>query len=257
MRAETRKRDIKKAAIIALFIHVALAVLFFFLIVGFKTIPPLEEQWVEMGMADFGDFSDGGGKTAAVTPKPQTSQESTSQPQPVEHTQASEDVVTQESSDVSTTSQPETSEETEPEPEKVPSALDNILNQINDEDGGATGPDDGPGDSGDPDGTDGGTGHGPRKGPGFDIEGFGGRGLVGKPKLTNDHSSEGVVCLKLVANRSGKIIEANYKANCSTTSSADLISRAKASVIGIKLISPKADAGVRDIGTIRITFKLQ
>lgn len=252
MESEARKKDLKKAALIALLLHIGLAVLFYFFIVGFKTIPPPDEQWVEMGMTDFSDFEQSAGSAASSSSSSEEQQSSEEVTQdPVEQPQQTEQVETQESSEVST----QTTQEPDPDPEPtVSNALDNILNKIDSDDDDDD--DDGP-NSDDDDDDDDSNSNGPRSGPGFDLEGFGGRGLVGKPRLSDDHDKEGVVCLKLVADRDGVITEATYRPDCSTTTSSDLIARARSSVMGVKLIAAKPSAPSRDIGKITITFKLQ
>jgi hypothetical protein len=246
---QERKQDLRRAAIIALLIHIGLAVLFFFLIVGFKTIPPPDEQWVEMGMTDVSGFSQSGGSASSSSSAAEEQVVEESVTEPVTQPQTADPVVTQQSSDVSTTTTPDPDPDPEP---TVSSALENALNKI---DGDDDDDDDDNGDDDDDDDDD--DGEGPRSGPGFDIEGFGGRGIVGKPQLGNDHSKKGDVCLKLVANRDGVITEATYRPDCSTTTSSDLIDRAIAAVMGVQLIAADQTANSRDIGKITIKFKLQ
>ena len=199
---QQRRRDRNTSVVATVVLHVLLGLLFLF--VGLKQFdPPLQEEMVEVAMADYGTTETGGGDDPSVDPGGQGSA-------PVE-TNDPEEVATDEESDVEVV-KPEKPKKptTEPKPEKpkkptLDRRLSDALNNWNKPGQESNdGPGEDPGDVGAPEGTPGGIGT--MRGNGWEIRGS--RGAMRGPDLSEKPviSNETWVEVAIVIDRDGNVV---------------------------------------------------
>lgn len=135
--------------------------------------------------------------------------------------------------------------------------------------GGSSGTKPGKGDQGSPDGLpggggggggtgggaggDNGPGIGAYSGPGYDMSIN--RTPNVRPKFSNDHAEEGKVVLRFFVNREGKVTRVEQVLGESTTTSQNLVQRAKKSVLAMTF-NPDPDAAPEQQGKISVRFVL-
>lgn len=260
-RAEIEKKDRRLAAVLSGLIFAVIVVLCFFLVAFTIQDPPPGEQFVAVGMADFGQDMVAGGDNETEVPSEEVQEvveEESAQTEQTQVTQA-EEIVTQESSDVSvpTGNNPNPQEKPEPieEEQQVSSGLGNILDQINNTSGGggSDGENEGTGNEGDPEGNIDGMGVVQGDGVGYSLAG---RGMLGRPKISEDPTEEGVVVLVIYVNRQGKVVRTSRNYPKSTTSSNYLFKLAETAALTANF-SVKTDAPAEQKGEMTFRFKLK
>ncbi|WP_306641971.1 hypothetical protein [Sanyastnella coralliicola] len=258
-REQEEKKDRKIAATLSGIFFAGIIVLCFFLVAFTIPDPPPGEEYIAVGMADFGqDIKAGGDNETEVpseTPENVVEEESAQ----AEETQvtAAEEVVTQDASDVSvpTNTNPEPDPDPEPveEEQQVSSGLSQAFEHMNTSGGGGSdGSTEGTGNEGDPQGDIDGLGVVQGDGIGFSL---GGRGMVGKPKNVTP-SEEGIVVLKIYVDRQGNVLRTDRDYVKSTTSSNSLFKLAEEAALTARF-EVKSDAPAEQKGEMTFRFKLQ
>lgn len=254
------KRNNLIAGIVTFFFTLIVLIICFFLVAFSMPDPPPGETFVSVGMADFGNFEEGSGNEESENPseveQADTSEESSSS-ETIE-TSAAEDLVTQDEAPVSTPASTETAKDPVPTPDPEPTVskgLDNILNKINEGQGGgpSDGQSQGTGNSGNPNGDIDGKGVVQGEGIGWALSG---RGLEGKPRLSEDPTEEGRVVLDIYVDRQGNVIETRPNYNKSNTTSSYLFELAKKAAKKAKF-SVKNNAPPKQKGEMTFNFKLK
>lgn len=261
-RAEIEKKDRQKAAVLSALIFAGIVVLCFILTAFTIQDPPPGEQFVAVGMADFGNTYDAGGDNETEVPSEEVQEvveEETAQSEQVQTT-TTEQIETQETSEVAVpTSDTPSNNDTEQEPveeeQQVSSGLSNILDKINDSSGGggSEGDTEGTGNQGDPGGQIDGTGVVQGDGVGWSLAG---RGMLGKPKINENPTEEGIVVLDIYVDRQGKVTRTKRNYVKSTTSSTYLFDLAEKAAKTAKF-SVKNDAPAEQKGEMTFRFKLK
>ena len=229
-RQEGEKKDRIKAAILAFFSFAGVIMACFFLVAFTKSIPPPGDQFVAVGFADIGDVDKAAGEVESEVPSEtveEVVQPEVSQSEPVESS-AVEEVVTQEQSDVSVTKPPETVKEPDPEPEptrSVDSRLSNAFSALAQSGGGGS-----EGASAQGTGNEGAEnakidGRGVVSGDEGDFDLDGGS-IVGRPIQNETPRKEGVVRVKILVDKYGKVSQATYDGAGSNTADSELIEMA-------------------------------
>lgn len=205
---QAQRRDRATGLISTVLIHALLGILFLF--IGLKQFdPPLPEEMVEVAMADYGTTDDGGGQEPQLDPGGQQSAT------PVTP-EGSEEVVTDETSEVEVVKPKDPKPKPTPKPDpkptkpkepKVDNRLNDALNNWNKPgQQPADGPDDSkPGDPGREDGKPGGLGM--MRGDGWELRG-GGRGLARGPDLSERPELQNAtwVEVKVIVDRAGAVL---------------------------------------------------
>lgn len=257
-REEVEKKDRVIAGVLSGVIFTAVLVLCFFLVAFRIQDPPPGEQFVAIGMADFGSDLSAGGDTESQNPSdtPQDDQAESSSQQT--ESSATTDVATQNASDVSVNSSTKPNKDPkkpkeDPKP-TVSDGLNNILNQINKGGGGGSdGENDGKGNEGNQNGDISGKGVVQGKGIGWSLAG---RGMIGEPKLSESPKEEGTVVLDIYVDKSGKVTRTKRNISASTTSSNYLFQLAEKAAL-TATFTVKNDAPVEQTGQMTFRFKLK
>lgn len=260
-REEIEKKDRRKAAVISGLIFSAIMVLCFFLTAFTIQDPPPGDQFVAVGMADFGQDLSAGGDNESEVPSEEVQEvveEEAAQSEQVQTTQT-EEIVTQDQSEASvpTSTTTETTQEPEPaeEEQQVSSGLSSILDKINDSSGGggSEGQNEGTGNEGDPGGQIDGTGVVQGDGIGWSLAG---RGMLGEPKLNETPTEEGIVVLNIYVNRKGEVIRTSRNIAASTATSSRLFELAEKAALTARF-SVDNNAGAEQKGSMTFRFKLK
>ncbi len=112
-----------------------------------------------------------------------------------------------------------------------------------------------PGDQGQPDGDpDGSALEGVSTGAGEIGGGLGGRGVLSKPRITDNSQKTGDVVMKVCVDATGKVISAKYTQAGSTTTDSKLLATAKRAALKYKFERGSVD---KQCGTIKIKFRLR
>jgi hypothetical protein len=225
-RLEVEKSNRRKAGALTSVIFISVLILCFFLTAFTMSIPTPGEQFVAVGFADLGDTDQASGDTESETPS-ETVQEAvqpeTAASEAIETT-STEEVVTQESSEVAAPSQPEPVEEPDPEPDPEPtvsSALSNRLGALASSGGGSQGEsEEGAGNEGNDDGRIEGRGVVSGEDGEWALEG-GER--IGKPMLDESPRREGVVRVDIIVDKAGNVTSALYDGKHSTITDSEHI----------------------------------
>jgi len=225
-RQEIEKKDRVKAGILAFLSFSGVVVLCFFLVAFTKSIPPPGEQFVAVGFADVGEVSEASGNVESEVPSEtveEVVQPETAQSESVE-TPAVEEVVTQVESEVSVPSNPDpvSTPEPDPEPERqLNSRLSNAFNALAQSGGGGSegAAESGAGNEGADDGRI--DGRGVVSGDNGDFWLDGGK-IKGYPIQEEIPNKEGVVRVKIVVDKYGKVTSATYDGVGSTTYDSEL-----------------------------------
>ncbi len=259
LRAEQEKKDRRIAALTSVLIFALVVTLCAILTAFTIQDPPPGEQFVAVGMADFGsDLTAGGDNESEVASEEvqEVVEEEASQSE-VTESAPTEEIVTQDQSDVSvpTGSEESTQEEPTEEEQEVSDGLNSILDRINDSSGGggSEGDSEGTGNEGDPNGQIDGKGVVQGEGIGWSLAG---RGMQGSPKLEEDPTEEGIVVLTIYVNRTGKVVRTKRNYVKSTTSSNYLFQLAEKAAKTAKF-TVKNDAPAEQKGEMVFRFELQ
>ena len=254
------KRNNWIAGIVTFFLMLIVLVICFFLVAFSMPDPPPGETFVSVGMADFGNFEEGSGNEESENPseveQDDTSEESASS-ETVE-TIAAEQIVTQETAEVITPASQQATADPTPNPNPEPTVskgLGSILDKINEGQGGgaSNGQSQSSGNSGNPNGDIDGKGVVQGEGIGWALSG---RGLEGKPKLSEDPTEDGRVVLDIYVDRSGNVVETRPNYNKSNTTSSYLFDLAKKAAKKAKF-SVKNNAPPKQKGEMTFNFKLK
>jgi hypothetical protein len=258
-RLEVEKSNRRKAGVLTSIIFVAVLFLCFFLTAFTMSIPSPGEQFIAVGFADLGDTEQASGDNESVAPS-ETVQEAvqpeTASSEAIETT-STEEVITQESSEVSAPSQPDPVEEPDPEPEPEPtvsSALSNRLNALQSSGGGGSQgeSEEGTGNEGKDDGRI--DGRGVVSGDNGDWSLVGGE-RIGKPMLDENPRIEGVVRVDIVVDKTGSVISVDYDGKHSTITDSEHIALALRAAKTAKF-TPNQAMPVRQ-GFLNIRFELE
>lgn len=258
-RREAIEREDRRKAMVLSAVIFLLVVLACFLLTAFTIQdPPPGEQYVAVGMADFGDVDEASGDNESETPSEEVEEVVDREvSQPTQNESAPEEIVTQESSEasVSTSTKPDPDPEPDPDPDpQVSSNLSNALNQINSSGGGGSqGNNQGTGNEGDPGGQIDGMGVVQGDGVGFSLAG---RGMEGRPRLSEDPKEEGTVVLTIYVDPDGKVTRTSRDYAKSTTSSNQLFQLAEKAAKTARF-SVKRDAPAEQKGQMTFRFKLR
>ncbi|NQX92003.1 MAG: hypothetical protein HRT74_07760 [Flavobacteriales bacterium] len=220
------------------------------------------EQFVSVGMEDYGNNESGSGDVESKSPSEQDNNDepATSAEETVESTPTQE-IVTQETSTVSTPTSPSEATQTtsnptpDPEPEpQIDSKLDKLLGKIGESGGGPSeGKSDGDGNDGSENGQIDGKGVLQGDGIGWSLSG---RGMLGKPKLNETPKKEGKVVLDIYVDRNGKVVETRRNYPASTTADTYLFELAEKAAKKATF-SVKSDAPPKQKGSMTFNFKLK
>ena len=229
-RQEIEKKDRVKAGILAFLSFAGVVISCFFLVAFTKSIPPPGEQFVAVGFADVGEVSEASGNVESEVPSEtveEVVQPETAQSESVE-TPAVEEVVTQVESEVSVPSNPDpvSTPEPDPEPERqLNSRLSNAFNALAQSGGGGSegAAESGSGNEGADDGRI--DGRGVVSGDNGDFSLDGGK-IKGYPIQEETPHMEGVVRVKIVVDKYGKVTSATYDGAGSSTADSKLIEMA-------------------------------
>lgn len=221
LRLQVERQHRRRAAGLSSALFLAILALCFFLTAYSISIPPPGDQYVAVGIADFGEVDEAAGETESEVPSEtvqEAVEEATASSEVVE-TPAVEEVVTQSSSEVSVPTSPDPVEqETEQEPveqqQTVSTALESRLNALTAGGGGSQGSQStGSGNEGDEEGDmfERGTTVG-------NVE-WGisdGGSIVGRPQQEEDPKKSGYVRVDLTVGPDGKVLTAKYDPKNST-----------------------------------------
>jgi outer membrane biosynthesis protein TonB len=221
LRLQVERAHQRRAAGISSALFLAVLALCFFLTAYSISIPPPGEQYVAVGLADFGEVDAAAGENETEVPSEEMQEvveESVASSEAVE-TPPVEEVVTQAESEVAVPTSPDpVVEETDEEPDEpeqtVSTALSNAFSALSAGGGGSQGTaSQGTGNEGNPEGDmfESGTTVGNLT---FGISDGG--EIVGWPKQEKDPSATGVVRMKLTVDSEGKVLTAKYDPENST-----------------------------------------
>jgi len=248
------QKDRRMAMLISALIFLGVVAVCFFLTAFTIQDPPPGDQFVAVGMADFGDVLEAGGDNESEISSEEVQEVvDQEQSQTSETSDASTDVATQNTSDMSVPSTPKPNPKPNPQPSN---ALSNALSNMNSSNGGggSDGNNSGVGNEGDQNGQINGSGAVQGDGVGFSLAG---RGLIGRPKLTSNPQEEGVVVLNVYVDRNGKVIKTtrNYVKSKVSGQGHNLFALAEAAAKTAKF-SVKNDAPPEQKGEMTFRFEL-
>ena len=257
--ADEERKERRKAAIFSSLTYIAILAACFFFVAFQEVTPPPGDQFVAVGMADFGNVEEAGGDRETEVPSEQVEEviEQEVSESVSEEVAPVETVETQEVSevDVPTQEEPvETPTEVEaPEPE-ISNDLSNAMSQMfsNSGGGGSEGQQQGTGNSGAEDGQIEGTGVVSGE---FGDSFLEGGTMIGEPNLDRKPDEEGVVRMKIYVDKSGAVKDARFDAANSTTSSSCLVALAKDAALTARFSSHPTKP--TRIGWIQFNFELE
>ena len=257
--ADEERKERRKAAIFSSLTYIAILAACFFFVAFQEVTPPPGDQFVAVGMADFGNVEEAGGDRETEVPSEQVEEviEQEVSESVSEEVAPVETVETQEVSevDVPTQEEPvETPTEVEaPEPE-ISNDLSNAMSQMfsNSGGGGSEGQQQGTGNSGAEDGQIEGTGVVSGE---FGDSFLEGGTMIGEPNLDRKPDEEGVVRMKIYVDKSGAVKDARFDAANSTTSSSRLVALAKEAALTARFSSHPTKP--TRIGWIQFNFELE
>ena len=259
--AEQERKERRKAAVFSTLTYIAILAACVFLVAFQEVTPPPGEQFVAVGMADFGNVDEAGGDRETETPSEKVEEviEQEVSESTVEEGAPVEAVETQEASEVDVPTQEEVVEtptevETpDPEPE-ISQDLSNALSQMfnNSGGGGSEGQQQGVGNSGAEDGK--------IEGAGVVTGEFGdsfleGGTMIGEPNLDRKPDEEGVVRMKIYVDKGGNVTSAQFDPVNSTTTSNRLVALAREAALTARFSSHPTKP--TRIGWIEFNFELQ
>jgi outer membrane biosynthesis protein TonB len=250
------QKDRRKAMLISALIFLGVVAVCFFLTAFTTQDPPPGDQFVAVGMADFGDVLEAGGDNESEISSEEVQEVvDQEQSQTSETSDASTDVATQNTSDMSVPSTPKPNPKPNPQPSN---ALSNALSNMNSSNGGggSDGNNSGVGNEGDQNGQIGGSGvvQGDLDSKGFSL---GTRGQSAKPDINDSFDEEGTVMVDILVNQNGKVVsaKANPKHRLTSTPSSKLHRLAEKAALTAKFQSD-FNAPPQQKGGIVIRFEL-
>lgn len=260
-RLQQEKRNQRQAAALSALLFVLVVVACFFLTAFTIQDPPPGEQFVAVGFADLGNVEEAGGTTESEAPSEviQEAEEeavAASEPTP-EVPEASEEVETQESSQMSVN----VDKDPDPEPDPVPDPVRvdrtaHLFQNPGDPSaggGGSQGNAEGTGNEGEETGRI--EGRGVVSGDFGDAMLNGGT-MIGEPKLSEKPTISGLVRINIVVDASGKVIQARYDGGDNSTIADTYHIRLAERAARSALFSPDATRP-RRTGYITIRFDLE
>jgi hypothetical protein len=206
------KKQRIRAGVMTVVIFSGVLLLCFFLIAFTIPDPPPGDQYVAVEFADLGSVTDAEGITESEVPSEiveEVMEESISVPT-IKDPVASEEIVTQETSEISIPEKDEEVEEKpleEPEPIRVSAAANLIRSNAASGGGGSQGSSEGIGNQGDEDGKI--DGSGVVSGD-FGNASLNGGSLVNAPRLKEKPKKKGVIRMNIIVDSSGKVISARF-----------------------------------------------
>jgi outer membrane biosynthesis protein TonB len=227
---EEDERRRRRAWVVSSLVYGLIAVGCVFITAFTLEIPPPGEQFVAVGMADFGQSQEAGGERETEVPSEVVEEVVAEQESAAEAPEVAEveNVATQEESEIELPVQEETPVDPEPiedpDPE-VSSQLANAFGAFTQSGGGGTqGENDGTGNEGVDDGK--------VEGRGVVTGDFGeslleGGQMIGDPNLDELPEQEGVVRMIITVNKAGQVTDSRYDPLNSTTSDSRLIALAR------------------------------
>ena len=253
------KKQKIRAGVMTGIIFSSVLLLCFFLIAFTIPDPPLGEQYVAVGFADLGSVTDAAGETESETPSEvaeEVIEEAVSAPSIVDPV-VTEEIVTQEISEISIpVQQTEVEEEkpvVEPEPVRVSAAANLIRSDAASGGGGSQGSSESVGNQGDEDGQI--EGSGVVSGDFGDASLDGGT-LVNAPRLKEKPKKKGVIRIDIKVDSNGKVLSAKFDGGLnSTLYDAEHIRLAREAALSATF-SPNASIPRRS-GFITIRFELE
>ena len=264
-RTEVLKKDRRKSAIAALIIFLLLVVATFILTAYSIPNPPPGDTFVEVGMADFGQDLSASGDTESETPSESPTeevQEETSESQAADaadtqeiDTQETSEAVVESGSSTTTTTTPNPTPTPDPKPDPKPSdELSGALGSLGQSGGG---PSDGDGEGTGNEGVNDGEIDGKGVIAGGDIGwALSGRGIIGKPTVTDNVTDDGVVVLDIYVDRDGKVTRTKRNYTQSTTSNSYLFEISEKAAKKASF-SVKPDAPAEQKGQMTFRYKLK
>ena len=259
-REQSEKNDRIAAGFISGGTFLIILLLCFFLTAFTTMDPPPGETFVAVGMADFGSTSNAGGETESEVPseKPEEVLEESAASTTTNQSSETQEIVTQTSSDVNVNTSKNPSNTTEPKPDPEPEVsgkLGNILDKINDTSGGggSDGENDGEGNEGAQNGNIEGKGIVQGEGIGWALSG---RGMIGKPTLSERPSEKGKVVLDIYVDRNGQVISTARNYPLSTTTSNYLFALAEKAAKKATF-TVRQDAPPKQKGSMTFNFELK
>ena len=257
--AEQERKERRKATVVSFVTYSAILAACFFFVAFQEVTPPPGEQFVAVGMADFGNVEEAGGDRETEVPSEEVQEvvEQEVSESVSEEVAPVEAVETQEASEVDVPTQEEPvetpTEVEEPEP-TISDNLANAFNQMfnNSGGGGSEGEQQGTGNSGAEDGQIQGTGVVSGE---FGNSFLEGGTMIGEPNLDRKPDEEGVVRMKIYVDKSGKVTDARFDAANSTTSSSRLVALAKEAALTARFSSHPTKP--TRTGWIQFNFELQ
>ena len=256
---DLERKERRRAAVLSMVTYVAIVAACFFFVAFQEVTPPPGEQFVAVGMADFGNVDEAGGDRETEVPSEQVEEvvEQEVSESTAEEVAPVETIETQDVSEVDVPTQEEpvetVTEVEDPDP-VISDDLSNALNQMfsNSGGGGYEGQQQGTGNSGAQDGQIEGTGVVSGE---FGDSFLEGGTMVGEPNLDRKPNEEGVVRMKIYVDKSGTVTDARFDATNSTTSSSRLVALAKEAALTAKFSSHPTKP--TRIGWIQFNFELQ
>ncbi len=256
---DLERKERRRAAVLSMVTYVAIVAACFFFVAFQEVTPPPGEQFVAVGMADFGNVDEAGGDRETEVPSEQVEEvvEQEVSESTAEEVAPVETIETQDVSEVDVPTQEEpvetVTEVEDPDP-VISDDLSNALNQMfsNSGGGGSEGQQQGIGNSGAQDGQIEGTGVVSGE---FGDSFLEGGTMVGEPNLDRKPNEEGVVRMKIYVDKSGTVTDARFDATNSTTSSSRLVALAKEAALTAKFSSHPTKP--TRIGWIQFNFELQ
>jgi outer membrane biosynthesis protein TonB len=254
------QKDRRMAMLISALIFLGVVAVCFFLTAFTIQDPPPGDQFVAVGMADFGDVLEAGGDNESEISSEEVQEVvDRDQSQANQTNNSATDIATQNSSDMSLPSSPKPNPKPNPKPDPKPSnALSDALGNMTSSNGGggSDGNNSGVGNEGDQNGQIGGSGvvQGDLDSKGFSL---GTRGQSAKPDINDSFDEEGTVMVDILVNQNGKVVsaKANPKHRLTSTPSSKLHRLAEKAALTAKFQSD-FNAPPQQKGGIVIRFEL-
>lgn len=250
------KKHRRKARVLTTVLFVGVLALCFFLTAFTIQDPPPGEQFVAVGFTDLGSIDEAGGDTETDIPSEiveEVVEEIESIPT-VEEPIVAEEVVTQETSEMSLPAEVEEEEEEEHvvEPVRTSAGANLVSSSVASGGGGSQGDSEGVGNQGDEDGKI--DGSGVVSGD-FGAASLDGGSLVSAPRLSKKPEREGDIRMKIIVDSNGKVISAVYDPVNSTFADSEHIRLARIASLTATFTSNASKP--RRSGFITIRFELE
>ena len=253
---QNSKMHKRKAGALTALIFSSILLLCFFLTAFTIQDPPPGDQFVAVGFADLGDVDDAGGEVETDMPSEVVDEvvKETESVESVVEPVLTEEIVTEESSELSVSVEEEVEdldEVTVEEPVRTSAGANLISAFASFGGGGSEGDSEGVGNQGAEDGKI--EGSGVVSGD-FGSASLNGGSLLNPPRLTEKPKRDGVVRMKIIVDSGGKVLTAEYDAKNSTFADSEHIKLAKRAALTATFTSSNAP---RRSGYIDIRFELE